>query len=470
MEPGSSVRVEFEDSATRGGVEDAAAVPDPPSPDRRKLFAGVVVAGLALVFGLLAFQPTEGETAAGTERQTPTSTSSPLSTTTAPATRNTVAPPLVDALAAANNPFLDADIVRGDDGFLALLSSGSVDSLPALYRSENGTDWERVFADLPPVAADGDITFLDYSELISAGQGFALLRTRTDHQRLSPIFPASRTVTERLVSFDGEEWVLDDALAAIVHDEPQRPWFHLPNSVGLLREVNVVEASQRCEVLRDQIIQSITARAALIQRFGRATPSTVDVSAAISHAQLPGAVIASFAPKASFLQSANSCGGATGVSAETSPPAIELIAPDDTVRSIQLPPEVIAANDLGAWPHPSLFGTEDGLLVLLQGSIWHLDLDTEEWTSLLEVPALFGRIMDYQIVNERFFVVLGDAVVMRGDLEVGDVAVSPIPSRLSPGSEILFADSEFVVTRSLNPDESTTQLRLPGPLFSDPQS
>ena len=136
MAPGRSVRVEI-DEVDSGSTD--APEPEAPSPKQRSrsLLLGVCAVVVALVVALLAIRPSEGETAAGTQRQTPTTATVSPATSSVSTPTETVAP----AIPAA---FAGSDVVWGPSGFLALLPTGSIGSLPALYRSDDGLDWEPV--------------------------------------------------------------------------------------------------------------------------------------------------------------------------------------------------------------------------------------------------------------------------------------------------------------------------------------
>lgn len=422
---------------------------------------GLVLFGI-LVVGLIALRPIEGETAAGTERLPLTTTTELPDTSSSITSTNSEAPVSPDQAA-----FFRSDVARGQTGFLALLRTGSVGAQPALYRSDDGASWDRVEADIPDISEPG-IDFVEYSDLISAGQNFAVLRTGSSNEGQGP----RRIVrtTERLVSTDGERWTLDEAFTVVQHQSPAFPSFHLANSFGFSTNGEVEESTSGldCEALLSDSAGPF-ANSLLIHRFGRVEPTLAQTSFAVAHTQLPGARIASFAFNGIGVDPLDSCGLFPGDVPEFPPAAIEIVAADDSVRRIPLPTAVIEAGDLPDWPNPSLFGTEEGLLVLLRRSIWNLDVETEEWTWLLDLPAEASSIMDYQIVDGRYVVGLADSVVIRADLELGEVATNVISRRSNPAAGILYADSEVIIAPSLDPDQATTRLPLPTSFFPEPE-
>ena len=89
---------------------------------------------------------------------------------------------------------------------------------------------------------------------------------------------------------------------------------------------------------------------------------------------------------------------------------------------------------------------------------------------MLDLPAEADSIRDYQIVDGRYVVGLAEAVVIRADLELGEVATNTISTGLNPGSEILYADSEIIITESLDQNEATTRLDLLPSFFPEDES
>ncbi len=458
MASGRSVRVEIGE-----GGSDSSDAPEPVAlesrRDKRAVLIGAVLTLGLVAAALLVFRPSEGETAAGTQRQTTTSTTVSPATSLASTPTETVAP----AIPAA---FAGSDVVWGPSGFLALLPTGSIGSLPALYRSDDGIDWEHVELEIPPIDETG-IDFVDYSNLIAAGgENFAILRTGFSNEGQGP--RRAPRITERLVSADGQRWVLDGAVTTVQHQTLASPSFHVSNAFGFSIGAVVLQGTSGvgCEALLGSEVNPF-ANPQLIHRFGRLEPTEVRASSGVAHTQLSGARIASFTSNEIRVETLAACGVSPGDLDSVRLASIEIITPDDAVRQIPLPETVIDAGDLGDWPQPSLFGIDDGLLAVLGRSVWRLEVDSEEWTWLLDLPAEADSIRDYQIVDGRYVVGLAEAVVLRADLELGEVATNTISTGLNPGSEILYADSEIIITESLDQNEATTRLPLPTPFFPE---
>ena len=467
----SSVRVEFEDSSDGPGDEPPIAPPTSSPSNRRALVGAALLALVVVLAAVDALRPGDGETAAGTQRLAPTTTVSPAPSTTNVAPSTDSVESAVDTVPpTGESEFFNSDVVRGETGFLALLASDSVDLSPSLYRSENGTDWDRVDAQLAPFVAKGDITEIDYSNLIATRQGFALLRTRTTQDRLSPVFPAE-SITERLVSVDGNVWRLDDAFSSLVHTEVAAPLFHLANSFGFATNpLPVLTQSGDCEALLALAAQVFGERPLLIHRAGRVEASQVQASASEAHTQLTGALVASFASNGTYLDTPSVCGRFPGISPDFPDPVIEVIQPDNNVRQIALPADVLDTS-LANWPVPSLFGTDSGLLAVFQESVWSLDIETETWTELIDLPVeastvvgfqlIDFRLSDYRIVDERYLVGLASEATVVADLERGEVSIDLLSSQIRHAPIILYADDEVIITPSLDPDGGTEVIALP---------
>ena len=161
------------------------------------------------------------------------------------------------------------------------------------------------------------------------------------------------------------------------------------------------------------------------------------------------------------VETLNACGVARGDLPDTRVASIEVIAPDETVRQIPLPSAVVVTGALQDGPEPPLFGAGDELLALFGTTVWQLNIETEEWARLLELAIEPALITDYQIVDERFVVGLGESMIFRADLELGEVAIDRVPEGATPAPEILYADSEAIITASLDVQQSTTVIPLP---------
>ena len=454
MDAERSVRIELDDSTPGGPVGAPGPVAASPRPGKRAMVVGGLVVVAVVALGLFAFRPAEGDTADGTQRQTPTTP------TVSPNTSSLPAAPAVTVPTPSLAPFFGSDVVRGSDGFLGLLASGSVGAFPSLYQSVDGIDWERVEVEVPPISAVG-VDFVDYSSLIAAGgQNFAILRTGFSNEGQAP--RRVPIITERLVSADGVRWVRDGAFTAVDHRTPATPSFHLSNAFGFSVGSVVFEETSGvgCEALLNRTTNPFT-NPQLIHRFSRTLPSELEASSGVSHTQLSEARIASFTSNEVSVETLNACGVARGDLPDTRVASIEVIAPDETVRQIPLPSAVIVTGALQDGPEPPLFGAGDELLALFGTTVWQLNIETEEWARLLELAIEPALITDYQIVDERFVVGLGESMIFRADLELGEVAIDRVPEGATPAPEILYADSEAIITASLDVQQSTTVIPLP---------
>lgn len=462
MAPGSSVRVEFEDSTLNAGTEPEVGAPNPNPPNRRLAVVGAVVVALVLVVGLLSFRPSEGETAAGTERAAPTTTVAPATTTSV--TPSTTTTTRVEAAPLAPvNAFFESDVVRGEVGFLALLDSTSDnDFAPSLYHSNNGLEWELVDTELAPFVAKGDDITVEYSHLISSGEGFGLLRTRTVVDRLNPTFPAA-SVTERLVSIDGQRWARDEGFTSLLHNELARPTFHVADSFGFITDEVIARASAGdCEGQAEEAADRFGERSLLIHRLGQSEPEEIQVSLSAGHTRLSNASVASFVPNGLEFEAPFVCQRFPGINPEFPAPTVQLIAADNAVRQIGLPAEVTEGG-LANSPDVSLVETEAGLVVVLDRSIWLLDTESEEWTRLLEIPVGPLNILDYQVIDSGDVVALlsADAAVIIDPATAESRSVNLAGTTGLP--IILYADDELVVTPGALREDATRTVPLTNP-------
>lgn len=357
------------------------------------------------------------------------------------------------------NPFSNSDIVRSQDGFFALLASSSVDSFPSLYRSDDGIAWDRVTTDVAPFVAKGDTTVIEYSNLIDTDQGFAMLRTRTTQDRLTPRFPAE-SITERLISNNGQRWELDRAFTAVIHDELAAPAFHVANSFGLHPDPEVVPPETgACEVVLEETARSFSERSLLIQRFGREEPTFLNVSTGVAHTQLSGARIAAFVPNGTYFEPPSFCGRFPGFSPEFPPPELEIINADDSTTQVRLPEEVLDRSELANWPEPSLDAVEGGLISIFEESVWRLDIDTLEWTEVVDLDLPASATSDYRVLDERY-VILTTSMVIVADLDTNAVVFKFLEPEQNPDGQILYADDEVIIAPDLDIDGGTVRIDL----------
>lgn len=447
MADDGSVRIELDDS---GSDHQRSSVPDAPNPESSKsrnlAIAVLVVALIGAVF--LALRPNEGETAAGTDRGT---------TIPAPRVASTTQPDGTQAQGQATGEplsFLGSEVVRGESGFLALLASENLDNLPSLYRSDDGREWGQVVADLTSIEPD-DARINGYSHLVTSGDGYAVLRTKTS--------ASGELVTERLVSNSGQRWVLDGAFTPLQHGQDATPIFHVANAFGLAgNDPSDDFFTNRCEALIRAAGRAASEGPLLIHRWARDAPSELQAPPAVAFVQLDQAVLAAFVPNGIYVRSPSTCGGSISELAELPPPTIALISPDDTIRQIALPEELLRSDNLRAWPEPSLAATETGLLAIFERSVWNLDTEIEVWTKLADLPAEATTINDYRVVDDRYVVGLANDVTIRADLRLGEVVTDVLPRGDGVlGTTILYADDEVVITANFGAAGGTNRIDLP---------
>ena len=179
-------------------------------------------------------------------------------------------------------------------------------------------------------------------------------------------------------------------------------------------------------------------------------------------AQIAGAVIASFVPNGVDFQAPPSCQRFPGFSPEFEAPSIQLIDADNTVRRIALPAEV-TEGDLANSPEVSLIGAEDGLIVVLDRSVWRLDTETEAWTMLFEVPTGPLAFRDYvALPTGQVVALLSQGVAVVVDVATGDSNSLNIED-LNGLPIILYADDEVVITPGSPVDDETRTIDLTEP-------
>ena len=454
---------------------------------RLAVIGGVAVLIIAVVVAFFALRPSDGETAAGTARQEGEETadvtdSDPAADETA--TTAPVGPPQFESL-----PIVEA--VRAGSGFLGLIpSSGN----PGIFVTEDGVSWSELETSVIDPQGIGT-----WSNLIAFDGGFALLRTSGD-------LSASAGLTERFISVDGAEWELDSNFQPL--DNPGDsffPEFHLPDAFGfvafsteipaaplgplfeqVLAEGAPIDPSTICffeEFNADQFevfpcdtdgetstgvatviatedlvdpesfgavqqcaafirsLGSTRSAAMVLQRSGES--ETVEIGGSFSTFQksLPSGVIASVFVGDRLFAGSAACDDFAGSVPEFQAAEIELVDLDGTVRRIPLPPEVPQPPATPAAP----FATDTELFVVLEQSIWRLDLATEEWTMVVELPPEALRPGRFGFADGTRAVSLGSDVLFSVDLGSGEVTETSIEIGRFP--QILEVDSEFILAR-----------------------
>jgi len=517
MDPLSSVRVEVDGSADASVP--APSAPDPGERGSRRTVAFVVGALLAIGVAVVVFalRPSEGETAAGTQRQA-TTTTVPETTTVAPPTTVLDAPVVRDVEADTNgfDPQFN-EIVRAEIGFLGLGLSTSPSDAPDLFRSVDGSSWAEVDVTITDdEAAQSGGSFTRFSNLIRLEDGFALLRVRSSADPLDP--EENRSVTERLVSPDGATWVVDEGFLALEDEDNFFNTFHVPDAFGstirtgalgspvgelltqmlveapgidladvcfvdgfsvdeirlfecgrtpgegaLVRAEDLIDpetfdAVQECLVFMQESGLAMNAPI-VIQRGGQAEPVELDYSFSFLHTPLPGGAIASFFVGDLFASESEECDDFPGVVPELDPASVSLILPDNTVRLIPLPQVVRDSPDIDNWLTPSFFGFDSQLLAVLERSVWQLDLDTETWSVVADFPLESFEFDGFGLVDRSTAVAVGPGAISVIDLETGEITDSVQEFRNF--SQIVFVDDQVAILSDFSDRSSVTVVDLP---------
>ena len=214
----------------------APGAPDPPSssPGRGVAIGVGIIALIGVVLAVVLLRPSEGETAAGTQRQASTSTAPATTAAPTPSTTNTA--PLDDEdlgvfdTGIGSESFIPepGSIVRTESGFLGLSQPDFGFRDPELFSSPDGSTWSRVSVELAndATATTGN-NFVEYTSLIATDDGFALIGIA------SPFVGEDGSVVQRLISSDGESWRADPDFALHGASEATRPLIHLKNAIML---------------------------------------------------------------------------------------------------------------------------------------------------------------------------------------------------------------------------------------------
>ena len=123
-------------------------------------------------------------------------------------------------------------------------------------------------------------------------------------------------------------------------------------------------------------------------------------------------------------------------------------------------PDEVTEGRLTNSPDVSLVGTEAGLVAILGQSVWRLDLETDEWTWILDIAAGPLNVLDYRAIGDGQVVALlseGTAITVDvataefNSLNIADNGGLPI---------ILYADDELVITPETVRDDGTRTILL----------
>ena len=478
MEQDPSVSVDVEESdgvPSSGGRSGIAAI------------GGAVILLVAVAIAFFALRPGDGETAAGSDREdgTEETEEAVTSESTAPPTTVPAGPPQFEAL-----PIIEA--VRTGDGFLGLIASSGI---PALFTTEDGDLWTQVE---PTVS--GDVGTGSWSNLIAVDEGFALLRTRGE-------LSTEGDLTERFISANGVDWELDGQFQPLDNQgDSFFPEFHLPEVYGFVAFSSEIVASPLeglfaqvlvedapidpsticffeefnadqfdvfpCDtdgetstgvatvITAEQLVDpesigavqqcaafirslgSTRSASMVLQRSGQGATVEVEGSFSTFQTALPSGAIASVFLGDRLFAGSVACDDFAGAVPEFLAAEIELVDLDGTVRRIPLPDDVPQPPQTPAAP----FATDSELVIVLEQSIWRLDLESEEWTMIAELPPEALRPGRFAFADSsRAIALLDPETLISVDLASGEISESPVELGRFP--QILHIDSEFIVAR-----------------------
>ena len=488
MERVGSVRVEVEDQLFDNSGFDVPDAPKEPR-SRNSVAIGVSLAALlGLVLALLALQPDDGETAAGTERQAtttvPTTTVPPIEDPDTDGSISGVSP--LDTFVEDVQEFLiEAEatqvefgprfgrIVATDDGFLGLHSTGALAGLPGLFESIDGQTWTRSEVVVPDLRAfdHGDV-WVNYSDLVATEDGFALLRSETTFSQTFPDFERVALV-HRLISPDGRNWSVDPDFQASSNFSAVNPVLHLPDAIVTLAADPEAEATSIGEQRSNDpeqfsaVSECVTVQAerggdvALnIARRGEQADVAVSSRTSILHTAIRGGSFASLHLGDLVGERGTDCSVALGLSAAQDAPSVEIVDIESGAqRSIPLPE---AATDVpfDAWAEPKLVGADDSLFAILANTLWQLDLRANgAWTELGPLPVSpESDIEEFFITPDGRVVGLTNDLFVIADYSSGEITRTPDIGVVRTGQRIVYLDNEVVLLSTTGSETQTFSL------------
>ena len=506
------------DSASTNGLN----APAPPSSGqsgdggpgpgwRAGLIAGVIIL-FGLVAAVLALQPNDGETAAGTQRApttTTTTTVAPTTTTTDAAATDDSAAELPEGveiipLDLPVDPFF-ASIVETDFGFWMVSFAGEEDVSP-IYRSIGGVSWTEVETNLAVrVGSTNEMQQL-FGQLVETDTGFAVLRESFDLRVDGP------PRFERLVSTDGVDWTIQQAFEASDLFGSQL-WFavHAPNALAysfgdsqtvspqqellestLRPEIELPESgvcwfdllssgltawscdavSEAVELTAEDFLEAdrIVEIRQCVRDLSTAGPSVPDgrrihlFDEGITHEFTSSALTfgAAVLDDGTFVAIDTGQSEGAGPCVEFlepggRPAAIEVWHPDGTQTTAPLPEAMGVAEDVFSNGLPPFLVSDGGtgVYVTSEGDVWHFDTESLLWTerlSLIDEP-LFG-IVRPQFSGQRVAITDGASLVV-GDLQTGEIIDIPLES----------ADSAFFDSVVVYLDDTQAFIAVDSELF-----
>ena len=452
--PDVIVRIEFEDTETP-----TDQLPAPSASPQRPGFvlAGLGFVAVALVLALALLQPSEGETAAGVQREaapagdvTPTTSADPPTTTQL---NPSVA--FADPQVPITSTF-DSITRRGElsDLFLALSTEVDGDE-PVLFRSQRqGETWKRLPVNAPPLDFEGSSVWVEYSNLIEVGDGVAMLRTTRSVPRVRQTLTPEVTV-ERLRSLNGILWELDEEFEPLQLTGAVVPLFHSADGFGVGEELPPSSNDgSRC----DGVVASVVS----VSGDGVFTVPPPFSEPSQGHTVLEDGTIVWAASGSLGLP--DSCEAQPTSVGTAVPPALTFLHPDGWLWLAELPADV--QDSLGSGGLSDVqFGEVDGRVLLVAGDVaWAIDVERNEWELLADRRGSGARF-GYELAPDGWLVEADLNEVRLTELLTGRVE-SIQGGPWGRWAKILYVDTEYVlgVSRTIDgPGESGSVNRVATP-------
>ena len=199
------------------------AVPDR-GPSRRPGLGLLVVLGAVGLIAVLTLGPWRGggEPTAGVEEAGSNNADQPV-TTTSDVPLVSTSEPEVHEVGDARLEMVGS-MVRVDLGYLGLLWSTDADGLPRLIRSPDGESWTDVVVTRPDLGPPVDGVDRRYSNLIRTDVGFAMLESVVGPFDASNLGTIPRVRLRRLTSSDGAQWSVDPTFPEIERRTGDQLW------------------------------------------------------------------------------------------------------------------------------------------------------------------------------------------------------------------------------------------------------
>jgi len=467
------------------------------------LAAGALIL-VALVAGLSVLRPSEGEAA---DSQ---ATTEAVPEATAPETI-TDDGSTSDVTSEFQPQF--GGIVRIDGGFLGLGWPNKETVLPQLFGSEGGNSWTAIEAIVPRVPAVPD-TQVDFSNLIRVDEGFALLRSRQTPSETGVNIVTDRLISSDgiLWAVDGGFVPVVTTSAGPFGSLPF-PVFHTADGFGLevssdtpgafdglfsqvvadTSDINPtgicfvqpastleLETSQlevfgcdpdnqrgqsltAADLINPNAFDAVAACVETLQSSGVTNESTLHIrrtaqgaaslenSEAFLYTPLPDGQIAALSVGDLFLEDSGACDSFSGALPEIQAAAIVLLAPNNTINRIPLPPDITSVG--------AMHGTDNAVMILLNDSVWRLDFATQTWRNLLDLPDFSDDTLWFDFVDSERLFGIGNDEIVHINIASGETISTPVESGDFP--QVIFTDSEVAIVRGLDGDDELSVIDLP---------